>query len=105
MRFLKRGLMAHGALSLVALFLNLVAPKSVHAAVAALVQVANTAANPAITQDTSKAASQLVYLVCYPPAESAPFVVQCSSQGGSGAQYTVPSGQNLVVTSMMITPA
>ena len=62
MQFLKRSSMVAGALALAALLLILAAPKRVHAAVAPLIQVANTIANPAITQDTSKTAAQLVNL-------------------------------------------
>jgi len=43
--------------------LTLVAPRAAHAAVAALVQVTNTIANPAVTEDTSRAASQIVHLI------------------------------------------
>jgi hypothetical protein len=60
MRLLKRTLMGIGALALVASLLTLMAPKSVHAAVAALVQVTNTTANPAITLDADKA-TQIPY--------------------------------------------
>jgi hypothetical protein len=39
--------------AVMALLLTLAAPRAVHAVVAALVQVVNTTANPAVTQDTS----------------------------------------------------
>jgi hypothetical protein len=49
MRFLKNFLMSIGAVALVAALLNLFAPQAVHATVTALVEVSNTAANPALT--------------------------------------------------------
>jgi hypothetical protein len=102
MQFLKRGLMAAGALALAVTLLNLAAPKRVHAAVASLVQVANTIANPAITQDTSKAAAQLVDLQCAPAYNGGE--IACQAANGGSAGYTVPSGQNLAITSITILP-
>ena len=98
MQFLKRGLMIAGAFALVAMLLTLAAPKRVHAAVATLVQVANTIGNPAVTQDTSKTASQIVNLYCVAEIGEPG---QC--QNGSG-WYWVPAGDNLVITSIIITP-
>jgi hypothetical protein len=51
MRFAKRLLMGVGAVALTAMVLSVAAPKAVHATVAALVQVVNTTANPAVTLD------------------------------------------------------
>jgi hypothetical protein len=51
----KRLLVGFGAILAAALLLVLAAPKSVHALVATLVQVANTTANPAVTLDADKA--------------------------------------------------
>jgi hypothetical protein len=99
MQFLKRGLMAAGALALAVTLLNLAAPKRVHAAVAALVQVANTIANPAITQDTSKAAAQIVNLECLAVTTAYPCVAR------STAAYVVPDGQSLVITSIEVSSA
>lgn len=101
MQFLKRSLTAAGGFALLALFVNAVAPKQVHAAVATLVQVANTISNPAITQDTSKAASQIVNLACvvYETTDPQNQCVTMNSQ-----VYTVPSNQSLVITSITVTP-
>ena len=66
MRFAKRLLMAAGAVALTGLMGTMIAPKAAHAVVSTLVQVANTIANPAITQDTSKTAAQLVNPSCDP---------------------------------------
>jgi hypothetical protein len=64
MRILKSGLMAAGALALAAMLLNFVAPKSVHAAVAALVQVVNTSANPVPNQDVDAPARNAIVIAC-----------------------------------------
>src|SRR5579863_6448004 len=53
MRLIKRLLMGFGAVALVGTLLTLVAPKAVHAAVAALVEVANTSANPVPNADVN----------------------------------------------------
>jgi len=104
MQFLKRGLMAAGALALAVMLLNLAAPKRVHAAVVTLVQVMNTIANPAITQDTSKTAGQLVNVLCTVNWASNDNAWALFSSALNGT-YTVPSGQNLVITSIVITPS
>ena len=49
MRFTKNVLMSIGAVALAIVLVNVIAPQAVHAAVAALVQVSNTATNPALT--------------------------------------------------------
>jgi hypothetical protein len=50
---MKKLLMGIGAVALAGTLLNLVAPKAVHAAVAALVEVANTPANPVPNADVN----------------------------------------------------
>jgi hypothetical protein len=97
MKWMKRILMAAGAIAIAASMITLVKPKVVHAAVATLVQVVNTISDPAITQDTSKTASQIVNMFCNPSANEVP----CQS---GGADYKVPKGQTLVITSIVITP-
>lgn len=52
MRLLKQALAVLGAFMVVAVIMALVAPKAVHAVVAAAVQVMNTSANPAATYDS-----------------------------------------------------
>jgi hypothetical protein len=93
MRLIKRMLMGIGATAMVGLLATLVAPKAVHGAVAALVQVANTTAAPALTLDISRSASQSVTLFCS--------ANQCVNNTSNGA-YVVPVGQNLVATSLDI---
>lgn len=95
--------------------LALVTPRAAHAFAAALVQVANTPASPAVTQSVQTLASQIVTLV---PSENGPagvtsagaFTLSSLQQwsaaldGGGiplGAPaYTVPAGQSLVITSI-----
>ncbi len=108
MRFAKRLLMVAGAVALMAIFGMAIAPKAAHGLVATLVQVANTTANPAITQGVPNLASQIVTLSGSVSADSftkvAPFY-QLSPQGGSsGTVYSTPSGQNLVITSIEFAP-
>lgn len=93
-------------LTAAALVLLLITPRAVHALVATLVQVANTTANPAITQDTSKQASQTVTLSC--PIYILP-ALACYSIDQHGifsfpTQYVVPSSANFVVTGMDYVP-
>jgi hypothetical protein len=87
--------------------LTLLAPRTAHAVAAALVQVPNTTANPAITQDTSKQAGQLIHLQSnVPPTIFAvvPMSFTSISVGlGSTANYSVPNNQTLVLTSIDIT--
>ena len=88
--------------------LTLLAPQTAHAVAAALVQVTNTTANPAITQDTSKQAGQLIHLqASIPPSVSSPTLVtfiSISAGLGSTANYNVPGNQTLVIRSVDITP-
>ena len=91
--------------------LLLVVPKAAHAITAALVQVVNTAANPAVTQDVSKLASQIVTLTPSPTADGVDLpphqktlLYQMFPNGTIAATpYVVPAGQSLVVTSMDVT--
>jgi hypothetical protein len=77
-------------------------PRTAHALVAALVQVSNTAAAPAITLDVSRLASQNVQLVCVG-------IQNCSQilpDGSLPVQiYIVPAGSSLVITTVQINTA
>jgi hypothetical protein len=64
MLFLKRGLMAAGALALAAMLLNFVAPRAAHALVATAVQVMNTSDAPVMTRDVDRAGSKALVLQC-----------------------------------------
>ena len=64
----------------------------------ALVQVANTAANPAMTQDTSKQVSQIMELTCGAAAQKCMQLLPDAPLQSSA--ITVPTGQTLVVTNI-----
>jgi hypothetical protein len=102
MRLLKQALAVLGAVVVFAVAAAIVTPKKVHALVATLVQVSNTVAAPAITENVPNLASQHVAIYC-------PVGAQCQPIGPGGAfnssapDYTVPAGQNLVITSIDIT--
>jgi len=90
--------------------IGLLTPRAAHALAATLVQVTNTIANPAITQGTNTAASQLVLLsgpAALPISPTNVFtpLYQITSAGPAGAPYLVPAGQTLVVTGMDVTVA
>jgi hypothetical protein len=93
-----------GGAAILAVVLTLAAPRAAHALAATLVQVVNTTANPAVTQDTSRAASQIVHLTTLGKAAVNPAVLtqlyQYIPGGTFGPAYVVPSGQNLVITSI-----
>ncbi len=90
------------------LLCSLAAPRAVHAVAAALVQVVNTAANPAVTQDTSHQASQLVSLgVGYNGSGDSfdsNFLYLQKPDGSPGGIYRVPAGQKFVVTTIRVNP-
>lgn len=84
--------------------LVLAIPREVHAVAAALVQVTNTSANPAVTEDISREASQIVHLTtlgkAYVANASMTQLHQYIPGGTIGPGYVVPAGQNLVITSI-----
>lgn len=96
MTLAKRVLMISGSLLVSALLFSLILPNRAHALVAALVQVTNTAENPAVTEDVSRSASQIVNLNCI----NQPLLI-CTQIPANG-QYTVPAGKSLVITSVDI---
>jgi len=71
-------------------------PKAAHAVAAALVEITNTAANPAVTQDVSKRAGEIVELICdqqfYQTQYCYPLVGE--------SPYVVPAGKSLVITTV-----
>jgi hypothetical protein len=90
-----------------AALLTMVVPRAAHAVVATLVQVANSAASPAVTQDVSRLASQNVSLVL--PVGLTPggnLLMYQAFPNGSVAEYpyVVPAGQNLMVTGIDLIP-
>jgi hypothetical protein len=102
MKFAKRMLMVVGSVALAAMLLSVPAPKAVHATVAALVNVVNTAANPAGTEDISKAASQIVELQCLLAIPEQTTSCESRSAGLTYSSFTVPAGQTLIITSVDI---
>ena len=105
--------LTYSAAALAAVALLLAAPRAAHAIAAALVQVTNTAASPAIAQDVAKLASQNVLLISNPSSSSGypnPNPILTSGNGVlhqmfpngtySASPFVVPAGQNLVVTTV-----
>jgi hypothetical protein len=103
MKLLKQALAVLGAVVVIAAIAALVTPKTAHALVATMVEVVNTAEKPATTEDISKAASQIVELFCT-NSETTPCTVVKSNEGpgAGGPTFTVPAGQNFVITSVDI---
>jgi len=105
MKFLKSLLMGTGAVVLAGLVLALLAPQAVHAVVATAVQVANTSASPANTEDTSRQASQIVTIVCGISSDTTS-CFQILPNGGFGDQhgqrggYVVPANQYFILKSI-----
>jgi hypothetical protein len=103
MKLLKRLLMGFGAVALAASLTTLVAPKSVHAAVAALVQVTNNIADPVPTQDVFRSVTQMVTLFCDVNETPGP-CFQIGPSDAVGTAYVIPTGQNLVITDIDVVP-
>jgi len=106
MKFLKSLLMGTGAVVLAGLVLALLAPQAVHAVVATAVQIVNTSASPAITEDTSRQASQIVTIVCDISIADTATCIQILPNGdygdphGQKGGYVVPANQYFVLKSM-----
>ena len=96
MRFTKLSLLIAGAVGI----LMLGVPRAAHAVVAALVQVTNTAANPAITQSVSEQAQQLLQVEC--TVTSCYFIAPTGLPNGPSSIVTISPGQNFVITSVDI---
>jgi hypothetical protein len=91
MKLLKQALGGLGALTVFAVVVTFIAPKTAHALAAALVQIV-----PGTTTHVGQNESQLVSLFCASGKD------YCSSEDLSGAlssaPYVVPSGYTLIVT-------
>lgn len=99
MKLLQRFLMGLGTVLLLALSLQLVAPRAVHAVVSTLVTIANTAANPVITQAADNHARTAVALQCLAIGDLGYQNANCvlgTGLPGAGA-FQVPAGQRLVI--------
>jgi hypothetical protein len=103
---LPKSVLTYGGTALAAALLALAAPRAAHALAATLVQVANTSANPAVTQNVSSQVSQLVSLygsesVGDPIGTNGYFAFVSS---GTFDPYSVPPSQSLVITDIDTIP-
>ena len=98
MNIMRKAVSASGGVFLAALLIAALAPKATRGIAAALVQVANTAANPAMTQDTSKLVSQVVELTCGAATQNCTQLLPDAPLQSTA--FTVPTGQTLVVTNV-----
>jgi hypothetical protein len=98
MNWFRKHAIALGGTAVAVSLLTLTAPRAAHALVVALVQVTNTVATPAITQDVSKLASQSVELACFPGQGCG----QILPNGSTSTTYFVPTGSSLVITTVQI---
>jgi hypothetical protein len=92
-----KSFLSFGAIACAAALLIVSFPKQAHAVAAALVQITNTTSNPAITEDVSKTAAEIVELDCGAVGQC--FLMQSNGQDIEGA-YVVPGGKQLVVTAV-----
>lgn len=102
MNFIRKAITTLGGIFLAALLLAALAPKATHGIVAALVQVANTSANPVPIFDVNNPAeSTIVNIGCGAQTSTSPFggVMGCYMGFGSTteATYAVPSGRRFVM--------
>jgi hypothetical protein len=101
---LVRAAIGLGCAAVFGVALTLSVPREVHALAATLVQIVNTTANPAFTEDISRQASQIVHLTTLGKANVNPATMtqlyQYIPGGTFGPPYVVPAGQNLVITSI-----
>ena len=100
----KKALMFAVAVAIASVLALAVAPRAAHAVAAILVTVTNTYANPIPTTDVSRSAAQNVELFCTGRSAVVSGVNcgQVNPQSGPPfpVQYTVPPGQNLVITTI-----
>jgi hypothetical protein len=106
---LSKSVLSFVSVALAAGVLTLAVPRAAHAVAAAvLVQVLNTAANPAITQSAPSQAAQLVNL--QGNSSGPTFSTFVSVSGGiitgigTPPSYSVPANQSLVITDVDIQP-
>jgi ABC-type transport system substrate-binding protein len=99
MNVIRKLMIGLGSIVAVALALALASPKTVRAVVSTLVTVSNTSASPAVTEGVPSMATQIIQLVCYAGAQC----VQLMPGGAlPSTGYTIPAGQNLVITDVQI---
>jgi hypothetical protein len=92
----RKSFLSLGLLACVAALLIVSFPRAAHAVAAALVQITNTVANPAVTQDVSKRAGEIVELICVQQFYQTQY---CYPLVGE-SPYVVPAGKSLVITTV-----
>jgi hypothetical protein len=93
-----------GTVIVIAVIAALVTPKTAHAVVATMVDVVNTSANPAATLDNTKAASQILELICPDTAPGEHFACEIQNADNGVSAFTVPGGQTFIITSVDVIP-
>jgi hypothetical protein len=106
---LPKSAVSFGAVALVACAATLAVPRAAHAVAAALVQVTNTTANPAVTQTVPTQASQLIQLSpgFFDPLVAGQlenFTTVPVGAINSPGEYSIPAGQSLVITAVDFLP-
>jgi len=96
MNVLRRIAMAVGGTVAVALVIGLVAPKTVHAVVSALVTVANTSANPVAVQRVRESSANFVSVTLISGTSMYNEVQQDGTIGST--PFTIPAGEQFVIT-------
>ena len=79
---------------------SLAVPRAAHAVVAALVEVANTSANPVPTMDVYRSASQIIELVCPTGLPGGDCTQVTPFVSSFPPAFTVPMGQHFVITEL-----
>ncbi len=101
MRISKTVMAVGGVVIALVVIIGFTNPKAVHAVTAALVQVTNTASNPAVTQSVGAQAGNMVHLSCSFAMEKVnSSCFQVSPDGSTTPDYMVPAGKSLVVTAV-----
>jgi hypothetical protein len=105
---LPKSVASFGAVALAAGVFTLAVPRAAHSFAAALVQVSNTAASPAITQSANGQAAQLVHLAtenCEGYLGGGFLEISPAGTFASNAYFVVPTNppQSLVITDMDFT--
>ena len=97
-KIVTRFLAGLGAILVLAISLQLFAPNAVHAVVSTLVTVANTGANPVITQAADNHARTAVALQCLAIGNTGNEQTGCAlTTGQTSTPFEVPAGQRLVI--------
>lgn len=103
MKLLKQALALFGAFVLVAAMLVIVTPKTAHAVVEALVQVANTPAQSIPTWRTDNDGRNVVRLVYFETMNDGTFSnVVPLNDATTSSPYTVPTGKRLVIDNVSL---